>query len=387
MATWKFTDDYGSKYPALEASILSLLAFSEHALDGKAFTGTLDVEASGVALGTLGLLLDMRSIAVSGTVGDDGSTLTVSLRSTDDDGFRNAVAASIPLIGGSVTQAAWMTVDTTCMSTDTADTGPTADAITLHVTLAVGSSTVTISCGVPMNGGFFTLTGTFTGVGIGLDDLDFLMGSLASGDAWFPTDELGPYTQGSPSFDLLSMSLTAFIPPGATFAVSITSVTVEVGIVRLPLMPPKLYMDPLAVWATVTDPTGKAAAHWGLEGALKLLNYQNNGTGGLSAPDFEFDFAMGFPDKTDPNYTVSGALDNPSSKSVNVMLQDLIDPSVDIGLANDLTVNAFEFDTTADTSTGTISDFSTTVAMSGSFGLFEQLTLESFSVSVVYSGD
>ncbi|MBV9107827.1 MAG: hypothetical protein JO306_00295 [Gemmatimonadetes bacterium] len=71
---------------------------------------------------------------------------------------------------------------------------------------------------------------------------------------------------------------------------------------------------------------------------------------------------------------------------MNVMLQDLMGPSTNIGLADDLTVNTFEFDTTANVTTGTISDFSTTIAMSGAIGLFEQLTLESFAVAVVYTG-
>lgn len=385
MATWKFTDDYGAQYPALASSVLSMLVFDSHALNGTAFTGVLDVAASGASLGTLGALVGMQTIAVSGTVTNDNTTLTVSLQSTDAAGFRSGIANSIPLIGGSITQAASMTENTVCTVTDTADDGPQTDDITLHVTLAVGTASVTIACQVPMNGGFFSLTGDFTGVGISLNDLNFLMGSLASGNSWFPTQQLAPYTAGSPSFGLLSMTLTGYVVL-SPLSVSMSSVTVRVGISALPLMPTALYMDPLGVWVTVTNPTGAAAAHWGLEGAVKLCNYANPGPAGLSNPDFEFDFSMSFPTQADNSFGVSGALQNPSSKSVNVMLQDLMGPSTNIGIANDLTVNTFEFDTTASVTTGTITDFSTTVAMSGSFGLFEQFSMESFSVAVVYTG-
>jgi hypothetical protein len=386
MAAWKFTNQYGATYPALEGSILSLLVFDAHTLEGASFTGTLDVAASGAALTTLGALVGMQTIGVAGTVTDDGTTLTVSLRSTDDAGFTRGVAGSIPLIGGSVTEAAWMTQNTVCTRSGSADEGPKTDEVTLHVTLRVGRASVVIACQVPMNGGFFSLTGDFEGVGISLSDLDFLMGSLASGNAWFPTEQLGPYTKGSPAFGLLSMTLTGYIGLTPSFSVSISSVTVMVGISALPLMPTALYMDPLGVWVTVTDPTGAAAAHWGLEGAVKLCNYADPGPAGLAAPDFEFDFAMSFPTPADPAFGVSGVLQNPSSKSVNVMLQDLLGPETRIGLAEELTVTAFEFDTSADVTTGTISDFSTSIAMSGRFGLFEQLTLESFSVAVIYTG-
>jgi hypothetical protein len=386
MATWRFTDEYGAKYPALANSILALLAFDTHTLTGTAFTGTLDVAATGAALTTLGQMVGMGTIAVAGTVTDDGSTLTVALRSTDHDAFRDGVAASIPLIGGSVTTAASMAVNTVCTKADTAEDGPTSDAITLFVTLAVGSAQVTITCQVPMNGGFFSLTGDFENVGISLSDLDFLMGSLASGNAWFPTEQLGPYTAGSPQFGLLSMALTGYITTSPSFGISIASVTVMVGISKLPLMPTALYMDPLGVWVTVVNPTGTAVPSWGLEGAVKLCNYANPGPVGLSAPDFEFDFAMSFPTPANQVFAVSGALQNPSSKSVNVMLQDLLGPTTDIGLASDLTVDAFDFDGSADLSTGTISDFSTAITMKGQFGIFTQLSVTSFSVSVAYTG-
>ncbi|MCB0429496.1 MAG: hypothetical protein H6585_02530 [Flavobacteriales bacterium] len=386
MAAWKFTDDYLKTYPALASSILDALVFSDHALNGNAFTGTLDVNASGAALGTLGLIVNMTEIHVAGTVTNADNTLTVSFQSTDADAFRTGVANAIPIIGGEITKAASMGIDNITKTTDTADDGPTKDQFDLNVELAVGSSTVTIVSQVPMNGGLFSLEGTFENVGIGLDDLNFLMGSLASGNAWFPTEQLGPYMKGQTSFGLLSMGITAFVRLEPSFSLAISSISVSVGISKLPLMGQSLYLDPLAVWVTVVDPMGKAAASWGLQGSVKLLNYANQGVSGLTNPDFVFDFAMTFPNPpTYPNFLLNGTLENPASKSVNVMLQDLLGSSTDVGLSTDLTVNSFEFDTSADVTTGTISEFSTSIAMSGGFGLLKDFDLEEVAISVSYS--
>src|SRR4051812_14222452 len=106
MASWKFTDDYGKRFPALGASVLALLDFSEHSLTGTAFTGTLDVAASGAALATFGQILGLTSIAVSGQVTEANNTLTVSLTSADGAAFLKGIAASIPLIAKNLTGAA-----------------------------------------------------------------------------------------------------------------------------------------------------------------------------------------------------------------------------------------------------------------------------------------
>src|SRR5262245_29631573 len=158
MATWKFTDDYGTQYPALAGSILNLLVFSDHTITGTTFTGTLDVTATGAALATLGQIVNMTSIAVGGTVTSANNTLTVSLASSDTTAFTAGVAQSIPLIGGSITQNASLTIDTVVTTTDDPDEGPTTDQFNLNVTFAVGSHSVTIVSQVPMNDGFISLT-------------------------------------------------------------------------------------------------------------------------------------------------------------------------------------------------------------------------------------
>jgi len=377
MASWTFTEDYGAQYPALAGSILNLLVFSDHTVTGTSFTGTLDVTATGAALATLGQIVNMTSIAVSGTVTNENNTLTVSLASSDTAAFTAGVAQSIPLIGGSITQNASLTIGTVVTTTDDPDEGPTKDQFNLNVTFAVGSHSVTIVSQVPMNDGFVSLTGTFTNVGIDLDDLNFLMGSMGSSSQWFPATELGPYASGSPAFELLSMALTLYITINP-LTVTVSSVTVSVGITNIPLMGQKLYLDPLAVVVTVSSPTSNPTVTWGLEGDIVLCNYARPGD--TNNPDFVFELQMSLTD-----FTISGELENPSNLPVNTMIQDLIGAGTNVGLPDTLTINCFDFDTQADKTTGSISSFSTDIAMSGGFGLFSDFDLESFAFSLVYT--
>jgi hypothetical protein len=377
MASWKFTDEYGTKYPALNASLLSLLVFSDHAITGTSFTGVLDVAASGAVLATIGALVNLPSIDVSGTVTDAGTTLTVQLTSTDQAAFTQGIAKNIPLIGNNITQNAWMTVNTVTNTTDDPDVGPQVDEIALAIVIAVGTHSVQLTAQVPMNGGFFTVTGVFQGVGVGLSDLNFLMGSLASGNAWFPATQLGPYYQKQPALELLTLSLTMYIGL-QPLTVSISSVTVAIGITKLPILGQKLYLNPLAVWITVTDPTGSPKPAWGIEGEIMLCNYARPGD--LNNPDFTFEFDL---DLT--NFTFSGQFENPSQLPVNTMLQDLLGQSTSVGLPSALTIDLFDFSATADKTTGSLTEFSTDIAFHGGFGVFENFDLEQFSLSVAYS--
>lgn len=387
MANWKFTDDYLSSYPALENSILSLLVFSEHAIEGSNFTGTMDVNSTGVALGTLGQLVGLQSIAVSGTIVEDNNTLTVTFQSNETQSFLDGIKANIPLIGNAVTQAS-ASVRTVTDKSQTAEDDPFKDEFILNVTLTIGSASVDIISTVPMNGGFFTLIGEFTGVGIQLSDLNFLMGSLAGGEAWFPSQQLGPYNEGSPSYGLLSLSVTGYIVFSPAFSIAISSVTVMVGISQLPIYETKMYLDPLGVWVTVSDPIHNAQVAWGLSGEVKLLNYNNQGVTGLDNPDFTFNFDMGFPyPPSQPNFSFSGYLDNPDGKPVNLMLQDLLGPGTNVGLSSELVIESFELDSIANITTGEISDFSTSIEISGGFGILSTFDLEKISIGVTYSGD
>jgi hypothetical protein len=376
MADWKFTEEYGSQYPALAGSILNLLVFSDHAIAGTAFTGVLDVAATGPALGTLGLIVNMTSIAVAGTVSNANDTLEISLTSSDAAAFTAGVAKSIPLIGGTVTQNAGLTIHVLVNRTDDPDV-PATNTIDMSVTFAVGARSVTVACQVPMHGGFMSITGTFTNVGIKLEDLNFLTGGLPA-TKWFPSTELGPYTEGSPAFELLGMKLDLYIVL-SPFSITVSSVTVQVGITNIPLMGQKLYLDPLAVWVTVSSVSTDPTVSWGVEGKLVLCNYERPGD--PKHPDFTFDLQMNMTD-----FTITGDYGNPSSLPVTTMIQDLIGAGTDIGLPAKLTLDTFDFSTQADKKTGKITSFSTNIAMSGGFGLFDNFDLESFALSLEYSG-
>lgn len=375
MASWKFTDDYASRYPALSSSILSLLVFSDHTLTNGAFTGVLDVAASAGALATIGQMVNMTSIAVSGTVTDAGNTLTVALATSDSAGFTAGLAASLPIIGGSVLRAASMTIHTVTTTAETADAGPGTDEMGLSITFAVGSSTVTVSSPVPMNGGFFSVTGSFTGVGISLNDLNFLLGG-ASSSQWFPATQLGPYAQGSPAFELLAVTLHLY---ATTSPLSITpsSISVSVGITNIPLLPQKLYLDPLAVVITIPFASGSDIT-WGLEGDLVLCNYARPGD--TANPDFIYSLQMSLAD-----FSLTGTFENKSQLPVNTLVQDLLGTGASVGLPATLTIDQLDFYAQASKTSGSIQAFTTDIAMSGGFGLFADFDLESFTFHLGYT--
>jgi hypothetical protein len=376
MASWKFTDDFATKYPALQGSILAMLEFSSHTLNGTAFTGTLDVAGSGPALATLGLMLNMTSIDVSGTVTDANDALTVSLISSDTTGFTSALAAVIPIIGGNYLRGASMTIATTTTTTETVDEGPGSEAISLNLTFAVGSSgTVTVSSPLPMNQGFFSVTGTFQGVGISLDDLNFLFKGQPS-SSWFPATDLGPYASGTPAFELLSVTLHLYVTTNP-LEITPSSITVSVGITNIPLMGQKLYLDPLAVIITV--PLSSAAEFtWGLEGSIVLCNYARPGD--TANPDFVYDLQMSLTE-----FTLSGTFENKMNLSVNTMVQDLLGQGTSVGLPATLTIDQFDFFGQASKTNGSLQEFSTDIAMSGGFGLFENFDLLSFAFRLGYT--
>lgn len=377
MASWTFVDDYGSEYPALKSSVLSLFVFSEHSINGTEFAGVLDVAASGVALATLGLLLNVSSIAVKGTVTNANSKLTVSFASTDQRVFIAGISASVPLIASHLTNSG-MSVNTVTTPKDDPDNGPEQDDFDLYVTLQLSSAaSVTITTQIPMNGGIFILDGTFENVGITLADVGFLMGNKSGGDQWFPAKELGPYYQSQAALSLLGISIT-LVATLSPFSVGISAVEVGIGITGIDLYEQRLYLSPIGVWVTVADPVGSADLTWALEGAIALCNYERPRD--YQHPDIKYDFAM---DLT--NFSVTGEYERAAGVTINTMLQDLLGKGTNIGLPPNLTLDKFDFAASADKSSGTLTEFSTEIAMSGGFGLLANLDLEEISVSFAYS--
>ena len=381
MPSWTFVNDYRSQYPALKSSSLNLFVFSEHSITGTEFTGVLDVAASGSALATLGLVLNVASIPMKGTVTNANDTLTVSLASTDPQVFIAGISANIPVIKDHVTNSG-MSVNTVTTTKDDPDEGPKQDDFDLHVTLRISASaSVTITAQVPMNGGVFILDGTFQNVGIKLQDLAFLMGPFGAGDKWFPAGELGPYFnegKGQPALSLLGISLTLYAAL-SPFKITLTSVEVGIGITGIDLYDRRLYLNPIGVWVTVADPLSEEAElTWAIEGAIALCNHQHPGD--YEHPDVKYDFAMDLI-----NFAITGEYERAAGVTINTMLQDLLGTGTDIGLPPTLTLDKFDFAASADKKTGTLSEFSTDIAMSGGFGLFENLDLEEISISFAYS--
>jgi hypothetical protein len=377
VASWTFVVDYGSQYPALKSSVLSLLVFSEHSISGTEFAGVLDVTASGAALATMGLLLNVTSIAMKGSVTNADNTLTVSLANTNPQVFIAGISANVPLIASRVTSSG-MSVNTVTTTQDDPDEGPKQDDFTLYVTLQLSSAaSVTITTQVPMNGGIFILEGTFSNLGITLADVGFLMGNKSTGDQWFPGKELGPYYQRQPALNLLGITLTLYAAL-SPFRVSVSAVEVGIGITGIDLYKQRLYLNPIGVWVTVADPLGSAELTWAIEGALALCNYERPGE--PEHPDIRYDFAM---DLT--NFAISGEYERAAGVTINTMLQDLLGSGTDIGLPPKLTLDKFDFEASADKSSGTLTEFSMDIAMSGGFGLLANLDLQEISVSFAYS--
>ena len=376
MAQWKFTDDYGSQYPALAASSLSLLVFSAHSLDGTTFTGTLDVAASGSTLGTVGLLTNLTAIGVAGQVTNTDGTLTVTFASTDNAAFKAGFGGTLPIVGPLI-QKAGMSVSTIVTAKETFDDGPQQDDILLSMTIALGSASVDLTSTIPMHGGLFTLEGTFHNVGITLADVSKLMGKLGDGTSWFPSSQLGPYFDKGPALSLLGLQITLFVKL-APLSVQVTSVSAGIGIVGIPLLDQKLYLTPLGVWPTVQDPAGSPQVVWSIVGGLALCSYTRPGN--YEQPDLSLELAM---DLT--SFAVSAELENPNNVSINTVIQDLLGQGTSIGLPTELTVNAMGIEASTDKTTGKLDSFAANVTMSGGFGLFKNLDIEEISIAVAYS--
>lgn len=374
MASWKFTDKYAETYPGLKTSVLNVLAFSDHTLDDTKFTGTLDLTASGSALDILKDLINLTSVPLEGTVTEKDKTLTVKLAPVDDAKITKEVAAKFPLIGESVTKNASFALEVKVSSTK----GLSKNVFNLSIKVGIGSREATLVTQVPMSPGVFMIAGSFTDFGVGLNDLNFLMGSLAKDDAWFPSAELGPFNKNSPALELLDLGLALYVEAPPSLKMTVISVSTSIGLTKIPIMDQRLYLSPLGVAATVIDPVGKTSVNWGFLGSLVLCNYQHPGD--LSKADFSFNFAMGISD-----YSITAAYDNPDDKPLSQLINDLLGEETELGLPEKLTITKFEFAAKANKTSGNISDFSAAIGMSGGFGLLEDLDLDSASISVDYN--
>ena len=374
MSSWKFTDQYASDYPALKASVLSVLTFSEHALNDTAFTGTLDLEASNPALAVLEKLIKIPKVPLKGAVTEKDKTLTIKLAPVDDTAITKGIASQIPLIGGQVTQSATISLEVKVSS----EKGLSTNTFDLSITIGIDSRQATLVTQVPMSPGAFMIRGSFEHFGVGLSDLDFLMGDLAEGNKWFPSTELGPFDEGSPALELLNLGLVLYVQTKPDWSVQVISLSTSIGLTQIPLIDKRLYLNPLGITATISDPEGKAALNWGFMGSLVLCDYEHPGD--LDKANFSFNFTLGISD-----FSISAQYDNPDDQPLSKLISDLLGQNTELGLPEELTITKFEFEAQANKTDGKIASFSAAVGMSGGFGLLEDFDLDSASISVDYN--
>ncbi|OMP76237.1 hypothetical protein [[Flexibacter] sp. ATCC 35208] len=388
MSNWKFTDQYGSTYPALANSILSLLVFDVSSgnspVSGTSFSASLDLTATGNAMNVLAALTGTKTIPITGTVTTSNNQLSVNLQSSDNDVLTKALAACIPIIGGDICKNAGISIVNVTGTQQTSDDEPQTDEIDLSMTIAIGSGTGTLTTQIPMSDGFFNISASFTNFGIALSDLNFLVPGNNNFSTCFPSTQLGPYYNNQTQLELLSLGVSLYVSTAPSFSVVVSGVDVTIGITNIPIYKQALYLNPLAIWINISNVNTTPTPAWGLVGNFVLCNF--NRPGDTGNPDFTFDLNMGFPNPPDqPNFSLSGNFDNPYNQPVSQIVSDLLGQATDLGIGNSITLEKFDFATDADVTTGYISDFEFEIAMSGQFGIFENFSLESFSIAVAYS--
>jgi len=259
----------------------------------------------------------------------------------------------------------------------------------LNVTIAIGSGTGILTSQIPMSSnGIFTLNGTFTNFGINLSDLNFLVGNTSFSTLFPTTLPTSWYTSGSTALNLLSLGVTLYINTTPTFSVTVSSITVSIGIVNIPLYPNGLFLNPLAVWMNITSPTNNPTVDCGLSASAMLYPFGKQ-THPPSAPaDFTFDMDLQLPSSSDSTFSISGLYDNPNNLPVSNILSDLMNNgSFNTGIGNQITLENFDFFSTANVSSGSITSFSTNIGMSSPIGLFANADLGTvdFKISVDYN--
>jgi hypothetical protein len=380
MADWKFTDDYSSQYPALAGSVLGLLVFSDHTITGTAFTGTLDFAAT-PALATFRQLAGVSALAMTGTVTSANNTLRVDLHC---DTNISGGLTNLPLIGSAITGSA-VTIKVVTRTTDDPDDPdyePGINEFDLSVTFKVGHGEITVTAQVPLCEGFTSLTGTTKGLGIDLQHLDFLVNPGGDRPGWYPSDQLQPLASKSPSptLQLISVTLTFYLRLTPALAISVSSVTVEIGITGIPLIPNRLYLNPLAVVVTVPVAKSRAPVAVTLLGDLALCHYDEPDP---NKPDAVLEVQLGLTD-----FSLSAELQVPEGTTglaINTLVSDLMGAPTDTGLPPALTLNVLTLYAQVNRQTGTIGSFSTEIAMSGGFGLLADFEIESFDLLLDYN--
>lgn len=398
MANWKFADDYATAYPSLGFGLLDFLVFSDHTITPATgpgtfdFTGTLDFTATGNALNVLSQLLgnSVTSLQMSGTITTTDDSFVLALTTSNISGTQ---LAKMPVFGKYITGVMVILNNTTANPTTTVPEPENVDDFSLNLAFmdnGGGKVAGNLIVQIPMSSGLCGLYADFNNLSIDLSDLDFL---LPSGEfsSYFPSDN--PFVNKclNESFNLLSIGLSLYVglDTNNTLSFAVSTLTVTVGIINIPVpynrqYPNALFLNPLAVSVSLSNFTGVLEKVWAIEGTLALYPSNCQTDPPSVIPDFTFDVGMSLPILGNP-FSIGGYFENPTKLPVSTMLQDLFGPKTDIGITKDITITQFDFDASTDSKSGSISSFSMDVGMSDSFGQFRNFNLEGFNVSVAYS--
>jgi hypothetical protein len=129
-----------------------------------------------------------------------------------------------------------------------------------------------------------------------------------------------------------------------------------------------------------------------LSGSIALYPYGQQTPTPSVAPDFVYELSAEMPTDGKSPFSVTGTLENPQDLSVGKLLKDFAnDGTFGTGIADQLTIDRFDFTAQTEGGTGTVSEFSVEVAMSSAktngsyFGIFNTgLGVKNFSVAVQY---
>ena len=416
MSNWKLSDIYGTTFPKLTDSILDLLVFTSAqpaATGASSFTGTIDVNASGVALETLAVLLGQDPTTFTIDVGGSITVLQTKLKivlwtnpgakaKTDGvTGIPTAAASAtnvtqyfqaIPKLG-SYAQYGYLVMNTSVLKTGTAE--PT-DVFDINVGFKVGSGTTfNISSGIPMNGGFMIITGAPTDPGdvsgLSLSGLESSLESLTGGSSGWLTS-LFSGINFPPVFNsitneiaLLGISMTLYLNlTDKTFKP--TSATLTIGVEKFELLADKLYFDPIELWITVPLVSGGTNG-LGVQGTIALCSSSNPGN--VQDADFDLNFGLSYSSST---FNINAALkDNNTNATFSTLVQDLTGSGNSISVLDGLTPTTLSFQASAAVAGKSVgvNDFSFDVGMDATdvntdfFGT--DISLDSFEVSFEYS--
>jgi hypothetical protein len=392
MANWQFTDQYAAAFPGLNDSILATLIFDvpegTSPVTGTTFSAPLDLAATGTVMNVLSSLVGLQQIPMTGTVTTTNNTLTITLQSSNGAQIVAALAQCIPIVGGNIMQSASVNLNNVTPAAPAADAPATTDTFEIRANITVSGRSLLISAQVPMSEGTFTLQAEPQNFGVALSDLNFLLGGGGFAGLFPTTLPASWYSAGSTQLQLLTIGLSLYVVIKPKLSITVSNLLVGIGITNIPLYPNALFLNPLAVWLTIANPTSSPSVTAALSADALLYPYGQQTNPPTAKPDFTFGMHLQLPGKDDQTFSVSGNFDNPFNLPVSTIISDFMNSGgFNTGIGSNITLDALTFFTSANTATGTISAFNLNIAMSSPVGLFAtpDFGVQDFSITIDYT--